>query len=110
MASRWYRSDTVVALAAVLGLIAIVLCLAMPNRIRRGTSPRNICINNLRQIDGAKEIWASENQKLKSSVVSSNSVAALIKGGFPKCPQGGYYTLGRIGEPPTCTVPGHSLP
>jgi hypothetical protein len=29
---------------------------------------------------------------------------------WPVCPAGGTYTIGAIGEPPTCSVPDHKLP
>jgi hypothetical protein len=34
----------------------------------------------------------------------------LVGGQLPKCPQGGTYTIGPVGEPPTCSIPGHKLP
>lgn len=72
---------------------------------------RNECINNLRQIDGAKNEWALENGKPKGTPVTAADIAPYIRGGvLPKCPAGGTYTIGKVGEPPTCSVPGHALP
>ena len=31
-------------------------------------------------------------------------------GKFFTCPQGGTYTIGSVGEKPTCSIPGHALP
>jgi general secretion pathway protein G len=81
-------------------------------------SQQNACINNLRQIDGAKTMWALENGKTNSAVVTEKEIKPYIKldanGNLPKCPQGGIYTIGKIGEPPTCSLgkvkPGHVLP
>lgn len=28
----------------------------------------------------------------------------------PRCPSGGKYTIGRVADPPTCSVPGHVMP
>jgi hypothetical protein len=71
---------------------------------------RNACINNLRQIDGAKEQWALEHNKKKGAAVTEADIAEYIKGNrLPVCPQGGHYTLGKTGEIPTCSIPGHSL-
>jgi hypothetical protein len=29
---------------------------------------------------------------------------------FPACPAGGLYNLSPIGQTPTCSIPGHTLP
>jgi hypothetical protein len=75
----------------------------------RGTSPRNACINNLRQIDGAKEQWAIENHIQSGAPSIPKEVNAYMKGGGPKCPEGGTYTYGKVDEPPRCSIKGHSL-
>jgi hypothetical protein len=76
----------------------------------RSTAQGNGCINNLRQIDGAKEQWALENKKKTGDTVTEADVAQYIRNGFPVCPQGGHYTIGSVGENPRCSIPGHSLP
>jgi hypothetical protein len=84
----------------------------------RGTSlavrQRNACINNLRQIDAAKQQWALENGKKTGDAVTEADIKPYIKldadGNLPKCPAGGTYTIGKVGENPTCSIPGHELP
>jgi hypothetical protein len=73
------------------------------------TTPQSACINNLRQIDGAKEQLQLETKLKDGDVATIAAVGAYIKAGFPTCPAGGSYTLGVIGRDPTCSVPGHSL-
>jgi hypothetical protein len=69
------------------------------------------CIANLRRIDGAKEIWALENQKPPGSVPSAAQLAPYCANGvFPACPEGGAYTINPQGVPPTCSIPSHALP
>ena len=75
----------------------------------RCTSPKNACINNLRQIDGAKEQWALETKKSDGDLIVPSEVDAYIKGGSPKCPAGGTYRYGKLGDNPACTIKGHSL-
>ena len=71
----------------------------------------NGCINNLRQIDGAKQQWALENRKTAEAVPSSQDLAPYLKANsVPPCPGGGSYTLNSVGQPPACTIPGHALP
>jgi hypothetical protein len=68
----------------------------------------NACVNNLRQIDAAKQQWALENGKTNGTVVTENDIKPYMmlnsKGEIPKCPQGGIYTIGRVGENPTCSI------
>jgi outer membrane lipoprotein-sorting protein len=74
-------------------------------------SQRNVCINNLRQIDAAKNEFALEKGKANGTVVTEDDIAPYIMGGkMPTCPSGGKYTIGKVGETPTCSIPGHALP
>lgn len=71
----------------------------------------NNCINNLRQIDGAKQQWALEHSKPANTLVSEVNITAYLPGNtLPVCPAGGTYTLNPVGVAPTCSVPGHQLP
>ena len=78
-------------------------------------SQQNACVNNLRQIDAAKNEWALETGKTNSGIIVTESdikpyIKLDAKGNLPKCPQGGIYTIGKIGQPPTCSVHGDVLP
>lgn len=77
-------------------------------------SARNQCINNLRQIYAAKQEWALENNKTADAIPTAQDIAPYIKldadGNIPGCPSGGTYTIGAVGVPPTCSIPGHVLP
>ncbi len=69
------------------------------------------CINNLRAINGAKQQWALENPTLTNHTLLWSDVQPYlgrgINGTLPVCPLGGTYTLGKLGEPPKCSYPGH---
>jgi len=74
-------------------------------------APINACINNLRIIEGAKDQWALENKKVDGTAVSAQDLQPYLKNNtIPACPQGGAYTLNRVGTPPTCSIPGHVYP
>jgi outer membrane lipoprotein-sorting protein len=79
----------------------------------REANQRNACINNLRQIDGAINEWALEKGKAKGAVVTEADIKPYLKldagGNLPKCPAGGKYTLGKVGDLPTCSIAGHTL-
>jgi hypothetical protein len=96
-------------------VIPMMMAIAIPNFVKaRDTSMQNACINNLRQIDAAKNEWALENNKTNGTPVTEADIKPYIKldasGNLPKCPAGGTYTIGPIGQVPTCSVSGHKLP
>jgi len=72
----------------------------------------NICRNNLRMIDMAKDMAALELALSNGSSVTEKQISGQIKDGYSslECPSGGSYDIGTIGEPPTCTVTSHGLP
>src|SRR5690349_9466656 len=54
---------TLVEIMIVVAIIGLLAAIAIPNFVRaRTTSQKNACINNLRQIDGAKQQWALETK------------------------------------------------
>ena len=91
--------------------IAVVSAIAIPNFVKaRKASQQNACLNNLHRIDAAKQQWAVENQKSdRDTPTRADLEPYLPKTQFPACPAGGTYTIGRVGEPPECSVAGHSL-
>jgi hypothetical protein len=71
---------------------------------------RNVCLNNLRQIDAAKQQWALEKNKTTDAIPTEQDLLPYLKDGiFPTCPSGGTYTINAVGELPACSVPGHVL-
>src|SRR6266436_504507 len=100
---------TLVEIMIVVAIIGLLAAIAIPNFVKaRGTAQKNACINNLKQLDGAKEQWALENKKSAGSTVDSAGVVSYIKGSaMPICPGGGTYSLNAVDTPPTCTITGH---
>lgn len=84
--------------------------IAQANEQARVASEQNACINNLRQIDAAKQQWALENSKPASATPTVQELLPYFKDNvFPVCPAGGTYTIGTVSEVPACSVPGHAL-
>lgn len=104
--------------AKILIVLSVVYCLivaavVLPILIRaRNTAATNACINHLRQIDGAKHTWAFENKKTTNDVPTVQDIRPYLgrgpKGEMLYCPQGGIYKIGRIADPPSCTIHGSS--
>ena len=73
------------------------------------------CEHNLRIIEQCKRDWALDYNKTTNDVPSWNDLQpffpSIWSNTVPVCPQGGAYTIGRVGEPPTCSIggPGHSI-
>ena len=71
----------------------------------------NACINNLRQLDAAKQQWALEYNKREQDVPTGQDIAAYLRNAHsPPCPAGDQYTLHAVGASPTCSIAGHALP
>ena len=90
-------------------VVPAMAAIAVPNFIKaRETSQRNACINNLRQLDAAKQEWALEKGKTPTDVPTMNDLTPYLRS-VPHCPAGGSYTLNAVNAPPTCSIPGHEL-
>ena len=92
-------------------LLVVMVLISVPNCIKSPyTAPRNACINNLRQIDAAKQQWGIDQNKQKSDTPAWDDVTPYLKSGIPVCPEGGTYMLNKLEERPTCSIPEHKLP
>ena len=74
---------TLVEIMIVVAIIGLLAAIAIPNFVRaRQTSQTNACINNLRQIDAAKQQWALENGKQAASTPTSSMLNVYIGRGM----------------------------
>ena len=112
---------TLVEIMIVVAIIGLLAAIAIPNFVKaRTTSQANACVNNLRQIDGAKQQWALEQKQLPSASPGRTELQPYLGRGsagsaWPTCPANGTYTVGDLNTAPSCSVgstttPGHVLP
>src|SRR5712671_2136410 len=86
-----------------------VLFTLIPTLLAFGdVDPQHACLQNLRQLDGAKEYLRLEQKLQPGDLLETAMLAKCFVGEIPQCPSGGQYTVGPIGVYPVCSVSGHS--
>jgi prepilin-type N-terminal cleavage/methylation domain-containing protein len=105
---------TLVEIMIVVAIIGLLAAIAIPNFVKaRSQSQKNGCIENLRQIFGAKATWCLEMKKTPSDTPVDTDlfgVTAYIRE-KPDCPANGSYTLQPVDTKPICSLSGigHTL-
>jgi prepilin-type N-terminal cleavage/methylation domain-containing protein len=82
---------TLVEIMIVVAIIGLLAAIAIPNFVRaRTTSQQNACIENLRQIDAAKQEWALESKQRGDPTPTSGQILVYMNHGIsaelPTCP------------------------
>ena len=114
---------TLVEIMIVVAIIGLLAAIAIPNFVRaRTTAQQNACINNLRQIDGAKQQWALEFKAAPTATPALTDIQPYLgrgtNGTVPLCPSDSSktfatsYTMGDLQTAPVCLIipSTHQLP
>jgi len=105
---------TLVEIMIVVAIIGLLAAIAIPNFVRaRTTSQQNACINNLRQIDGAKQEWALEMKANATTTPNPSDIQPYLgrgNGTLPTCPStsntnfASSYSMGTLTNAPSCLI------
>jgi prepilin-type N-terminal cleavage/methylation domain-containing protein len=98
---------TLVEIMIVVAIIGLLASIAIPNFVKaRTTAQMTACISNLRQIDGAIQMWATETKQGDTSSVTAADILPYLKNAV-YCPSGGHtfadsYSVTTVQARPTC--------
>ena len=104
--------------AAIIVAVVAIAALAVIWKLRPNSAspPRSdesaaeVCLNNLRLIQSGKMQWSLERHKAFNQSPTWDDLRPFIGRGsnqvMPECPQHGIYTIGTVGEEPSCSIHG----
>jgi prepilin-type N-terminal cleavage/methylation domain-containing protein len=100
---------TLVEIMIVVAIIGLIIAIAMPSYAKTRESARSkICLENINQIETAKQTWALETGKTTGDVPADAEVYDYLKRP-PECPAGFKYSPNAIGTTAACLsgIPEH---
>lgn len=106
---------TLVEIMIVVAIIGMLAAMAIPNFMTaRQKAQRSACINNLKNIDGAKSAWALDSKAGNNATPQLSNIQQYLgrgsAGTAPTCPAdpastfATSYNLGDLNTTPTCLI------
>lgn len=111
----WAIILIVVVIIGIIGIagLGMMAAIAVPNFVKaKQTAQMNACINHLRMIEGAKEMWALQKKRDANELPTESDIIPFLnkEGHMLVCPANGTYSINIMGTPPTCSIPTHRYP
>ncbi len=96
-------------IAAMVAIFAILASMAVPNLIKsRATAKSTVVMNNLRQLENAKQQWAAEQKAAPDAVPAAEDLKRYLgrsgSDGLPEPVAGEKYNIGKLGESPSAQL------
>ena len=106
------RGFTLIEIMIVICIMGLILAIALPAFMKsRAQARKQICIEQISQIESAKQQWGVENGKKDGDAPNDSDLFGTdryikVK---PQCPGGGTYDLATIGANAKCSEADHVL-
>ena len=98
------KGFTLVEIMIVVAIIGLLAAIAIPNFVKaRETAQKTACIGNLKQIQGAVQVWAIDQNKTGTDTPGTGDLVDNYLKRWPVCPKSGAaYTAPAVSGEPAC--------